>query len=77
MKRYFADPHKTDVTEKPNCADCQAVSSRLQDHLLHKCLAVTEMGDRLASTDMGQKLGGAVPNPHLTQWHLGRGLPLY
>jgi len=82
-KRYFADPHKTDVTEKPNCADCQAVRSRLQDHLLNKCLAVTEMGDRLATTDMSRKLGGCAPffegelGPHLTQRCLGRGLPSY
>jgi len=82
-KRYFADPHKTDVTEKPNCADCQAVRSRLQDHLLNKCLAVTEMGDHLATTDMSRKLGGCAPffegelGPHLTQRCLGRGLPSY
>jgi len=41
------------------------------------------MGDRLATTDMGQKVGAAVPftyeelGPHLTQCRLGRGLPQY
>ena len=39
------------------------------------------MDDRLATIDMGQKLG-VVPllgelGPHLTQCGLGRGLPLY
>ena len=37
---------------------------------------------RLATTDMGQKLGGCAPffgklGPHLTQCGLGRSLPLY
>ena len=50
----------------------------------HKCLAlaVAEMGDRLATTDIGRKWGGAVPlwgggelRPHVTQCGLGRGLP--
>jgi len=46
-----------------------------------KSSAVAEMGDRLAAIDMGRKVGGAVPpsvgdiGPHLTQCHLGRGLP--
>jgi len=42
------------------------------------------MGDRLATTDMDLKLGGAVVpfsagelDPHLTQCHLGRRLPPY
>jgi len=44
------------------------------------------MGDRLATIDMGRKLGGAaLPpflgkeelGPHLTQCRLGRGLPPY
>jgi len=44
--------------------------------------AVAEMGDRLATTYMGRKLGRAVPlsgelGPHLTQCRLGRGLPPY
>jgi len=44
--------------------------------------AVAEMGDRLAATDMGRKVGGAVVpltvgelGPHLTQCRLSRGLP--
>ena len=43
---------------------------------------VAEMGDRLATTDMGRKVeGAAVPlsvgglGPHLAQCRLGRGLP--
>jgi len=42
-----------------------------------------EMGDCLAKIDMGQKVGDAVPlsvgelGPHLTQYRMGRGLPLY
>jgi len=40
------------------------------------------MGDRLATIDMGRKVGAAVPlsgqlGPHLTQCRLGRGLPSY
>ena len=37
------------------------------------------MGDRLATIDMGRKLGSCAPlgelGPHLTQCCLGRGLP--
>jgi len=50
----------------------------------NKSSAVAEMGDRLATIDMGQKVGAAVPpfrggelGPHLTQCRLGRGLPPY
>ena len=45
-------------------------------------VTVAEMGDRLATIDMGQKLG-TVPllegelGPHVTQCGLGRGLPSY
>ena len=48
---------------------------------LNKCSAVAEMGDRLATIDMGRKLKGAVPllggdlAPHVTQCGLGRDLP--
>jgi len=41
------------------------------------------MGDRLATVDMGRKVGAAVAlsveelGPHLTQCRLGRGLPPY
>jgi len=52
----------------------------------YKSSAVAEMGNRLATidmgrNDMGRKVGDAVPisvgelGPHLTQWRLGRGLP--
>jgi len=49
----------------------------------YKSSAVAEMGDRLATIDMGRKVGAAVPlsvgelGPHLIQCHLGRGLPPY
>jgi len=45
--------------------------------ILNKCLAVAEMGDRLTTTDMGQKLGeralpllegGAAGSPSNTMW---------
>jgi len=46
--------------------------------------AVAEMGDRLATTDMGRNVGGAVPPPllgekgsQLTRCRPGRGLPPY
>jgi len=51
--------------------------------LCNKCSAVTEMGDRLATVDMGRKGGGVVPlsgelGPHLSQCGLaGRCLPPY
>jgi len=39
------------------------------------------MGDRLATIDMGRKVGATVPwgglGPQLTQCRLGRGLPPY
>jgi len=49
----------------------------------NKSSTVAEMGDRLATIDMGRKVGAAVLlfvgelGPHLTQCSLGRGLPLY
>jgi len=52
----------------------------LSHPVLNKCSAVAEMGDRLATIDMGRKVG-AVPLfksswvPHLTQCRLDRGLP--
>jgi len=42
----------------------------------YKSSAVTEMGDRLATTDIGRKVGDAVPlsvgklHLHLTECHL-------
>ena len=50
---------------------------------INKSSAVAEMGDRLATTDMGRKEGAPVPlpggelGPHLTQCGLGRGLLQY
>jgi len=51
------------------------------EDVTNKCSAVAEMGDRLATVDMGRKLG-AVPllgelGPHLTQCGLGQGLHPY
>jgi len=47
--------------------------------LQNKCSAVAEMGDRLATIDIGRKLGRFCPfggelGPHVTQCGLGRGL---
>ena len=54
----------------------------LKEKELNKCSAVAEMGDRLATIDMGRKEGAAVLvsfrgelGPHLTQCGLGRDLP--
>jgi len=48
---------------------------------MYKCSAVAEMGDRLATVDMGRKLGCVLLwrelGPHLTQCGVGRGLPSY
>ena len=51
------------------------------EDVTNKCSAVAEMGDHLATVDMGRKLG-AVPllgelGPHLTQCGLGQGLHPY
>jgi len=49
----------------------------------NKSSAVADMGDRLATIDMGRKVGADVPlsiedlGPNLTQCGLGRGLPPY
>jgi len=52
----------------------------MQRHELNKCSAAAEMGDRLATIDMGQKLGlcpfWVELDPHVTQRGLGRGLYL-
>ena len=50
---------------------------------INKSLAVAEMGDRLATLDMGRKQGvlrlfmGGVAGLRLTQYGLGRDLPSY
>jgi len=50
---------------------------------LYKSSAVAAMGYRLATIDMGRKVGAAVPislgelGPHVTQFRLCRGLPPY
>ena len=43
---------------------------------VNKCSAVAELGDRMATIDMGRKEGGCYApsgglGPHLTQCHLG------
>ena len=46
---------------------------------------VAEMGDHLATIDMGRKVGAALPlsvgggspTPHVTQCRMGRGPPAY
>jgi len=49
----------------------------------NKNSAVAEMGDRLATIDMGRKVGGLLCpflgelGPHLTQCGFGRDLPPY
>jgi len=49
----------------------------------NKNSAVAEMGERLATIDMGRKVGAAVPisvaelGLHLTQCRLDQGLPPY
>ena len=53
--------------------------------VFNKSSAVAEISDRLATIDMGHKEGGSccAPfrggelDPHVTQCHLGQGLPLY
>ena len=52
--------------------------------IIDKCLAVAEMGNCLATIDMGRKEGvtavairGGELGPHLIQCGLGRGLPPY
>ena len=49
------------------------------DDRLYKSSAVAEMGDRLATVDMGQQwvLLCRFMGPHLTQCPLGREKPLY
>jgi len=47
---------------------------------MEQCSAVAEMGDRLATKDMGRKLGAMLSvwgelGPHLTQCGLGRAPP--
>ena len=50
--------------------------------LCNKSSAVAQMGDRLATVDMGRKIGELCPlwgkvDPHITQCGLDRGLPSY
>ena len=55
----------------------------VSERCYNKSSAVADMGDRLATIDMGQKVGGLWSpfreegelGTHLTQW--GRGLPPY
>ena len=51
--------------------------------IFYKSSAVAEMGDRLATIDMGRKVGSSMPlsmwklSPHLAQYDLGWGLSPY
>jgi len=54
----------------------------MQRHELNKCSAAAEMGDRLATIDMGQKLGavpllGGTGSPCNTTWPGPRPIPPY
>jgi len=72
-----------------NLFDSRLILTLLYDSLSHIINAfspqiqIAEMGDRLATTGMGRKWGGAAVGagsplgPHLTQCGLGQGLPLY
>ena len=64
------------------CSDCSC-DNILVALFFNKSSALAEMGDRLATIDMGRKLG-AVPlfgerelGPHLLQCRLSRDLPPY
>ena len=64
--------------------DRRTGNSKWRTFAKNKSSAVNEMGDRLVTTDMGRKVGAAVPfrggrqlGPHLTQSGLGRGLLPY
>jgi len=72
------------LAETQDTAKCHGSDGSWRLTLSDKCSAVAEMGDRLATIDMGRKLGGAaLPpflrkeelGPHLTQCGHGRGLP--
>ena len=64
---------------------CHVTATKRKTCIANKSSAVYQMGDRLATIDMGRKLGGvplfsrggAELGPHLTQCRLGRGLPPY
>jgi len=51
--------------------------------IVYKSSAVADMGDCLATVNMGRKVGAAVPllvgelGPHLTRYRLGWGIPPY
>jgi len=59
--------------------DASSIITWLND--TYKSSAVAEMGDRLATIDMGRKLGavpfGGMLGPNLTQCGLDRSLPPY
>jgi len=56
---------------------CERRAQREPKNKVNKSSAVAEMGDRLATIDMGRKVGVAVPlsvgdlGPHLTQCCMG------
>jgi len=74
-----------DVTRKDRCYQRESYCFTIPRYVIinNRSSAVADMGDPLATIDMGQKVGAAVPlsmgelGPHLTQCHLGQGLPPY
>jgi len=59
---------ETELVHLPNGATLSAKNRenwfrrfRVVGSQIYKCSAVAEMGDRLATIDMGRKLGAAVP----------------
>jgi len=77
---FFYPPHET-----PNGRGTALFMSALRQQHDNKSSEVAEMGDRLATIDMGRKVGDCCapfmgrgqPGPKLTQCRLGQGLPPY
>jgi len=74
------------VQQNIDCVTLSSVETTTRRIYSNKSSAVAEMGDRLATIDVGRKLGamgcappfgGAGAGSYLTQYCLGRGLPPY
>ena len=81
-RRSFTAPFR--VTQPIILQLCEVLRCMsVRQHISNKSSAVAEMGDRLATIDMGRKVGADVPlsvgelGSHLTQYRLRRGLPPY
>ena len=74
--KFWSKDIKSTISADKQCTDADVTGK-------DKSSAVAEMGDRLATIDMGQKVGrvvvgaGSPLDPHRTQCGLGRGLSLY